>query len=79
MTNAEFREWLKGFFEVSGDKAALDPARLQIVVNHLNLAESVDRELDAFNAQLRADILEFRKSPQDYAALTADIRQRLFG
>ncbi len=78
MTNNEFREWLKGYFEVSGDAAILDANRLQIVFNHLNLAESVEGELDPFNAQLRADISEFRKAPQDYAVFTADVQQRLF-
>ncbi len=78
MTNNEFREWLKGYFEISGDNAVLDANRLQIVFNHLNLAESVEGDLDAFNAQLRADIQEFRKAPGDFTAFTTEIRQRLF-
>lgn len=81
MTNSEFREWLKGFFELSDEGKLLTPERVQIIINHLNLAEAVENGLDSFNEQLRADLYQFREdaqtAPPDFDSLTRDIRSRI--
>ena len=78
MTNKEFSEWLRGFFELSGDDVVLEPKQIQIIVNHLNLAEAVDKQLDDTNSQLRADIDAFRnqpsREPADFERITQAIR-----
>ena len=78
MTNKEFSEWLRGFFELSGDDVVLEPKQIQIIVNHLNLAEAVDKQLDDKNSQLRADIDAFRnqpsRGPADFERITQAIR-----
>jgi hypothetical protein len=81
MNNYEFREWLKGFFELSGEEAILDSQRIQIIINHLNLAESVEGHLDEINHHLRIDIQNLRKQPSpsaaEYRDITKIIRQRV--
>jgi hypothetical protein len=78
MTNNEFREWLRGFFELSEENIVLGPQQIQVIVNHLNLAESVEKQLDDVNSQLRADIDAFRNQPSreaaDFARITQSIR-----
>jgi hypothetical protein len=78
MTNTEFREWLQGFFELAGEEASLNPERVQVIVNHLNLAEAVEGKLDALNGHLRSEIQAFRKAaPHEaagFARLTESIR-----
>jgi hypothetical protein len=68
MTNNEFREWLRGFFELSDKDIVLVPQQIQIIVNHLNLAEAVETKLDDINTLLRADIDAFRDQPSREAA-----------
>jgi hypothetical protein len=69
MTNDDFRVWLKGYFELA-DPGPLDMNQLQIIVNHLNLAEAVSGGLDAENQAIRAHIRQFRdKGQTDTAAL----------
>lgn len=81
MTNAEFRQWLSGFFELSSAEETLDLRQLQIIVNHLNLAEAVEGKLDAINQRLRDDILAFRNrpspKPEDFDGFTLDLRERI--
>lgn len=60
MTNNDFRIWLQGYFELSDEDTPLDLAQLQMIINHLNLAEAVDGKLDADNTVLRRDIEAFR-------------------
>ena len=78
MTNAEFREWLRGFFELSEKDVVLQPPQIQVIVNHLNLAEAVENKLDDLNSQLRADIDAFRnqpsREPADFVRITQTIR-----
>jgi hypothetical protein len=78
VTNVEFRAWLRGFFELSGPGVALEPRQLQVIVNHLNLAEAVSGGLDDANLLLRAEIAGFRElaapGAADLAALTAALR-----
>ena len=78
MTNNEFREWLRGFFELSDDGTVLDLKQIQVIVNHLNLAEAVETRLDDTNSQLRADINAFRSQPthdaEDFERITQSIR-----
>lgn len=81
MKNTEFREWLRGFFDLSGKDVVLDLKQLQVVINHLNLAEAVEGKLDEINNQLRVDIQALREqkkqTPEDFSALTVNIRQKL--
>ena len=81
MNNGEFREWLKGFFELSEDDVLISPRQLQIIVNHLDLAESVSGELDTLNGQMRAEIDAFRtkpvRTPDEFASLTQSLRQHV--
>jgi hypothetical protein len=81
MTNQEFRDWLRGFFELSDENVCLAPQQVQIIVNHLNLAEAVEGKLDETNRQLRADIDAFRdqpsRTPEDFQSLTFSLRQHL--
>lgn len=83
MKNAEFREWLKGWFELAGPEAVLTPDQLTVISNHLNLAEAVEGQLDALNGSFRAEINAFRDGgAQDEDAcrlLTGSLRERLFG
>lgn len=78
MTNNEFREWLRGFFELSDESIVLAPQQIQIIVNHLNLAEAVESKLDDINSQLRADIDAFRnqpsRNPADFERITHTLR-----
>jgi hypothetical protein len=78
VTNNEFREWLRGFFELSEGETVLEPKQIQVIVNHLNLAEAVESGLDDTNSQLRADIDAFRNQPSrdaaDFARITQSIR-----
>jgi hypothetical protein len=81
MTNNQFREWLRGFFELSEDNIVLDPKQIQVIVNHLNLTESVETRLDKVNSQLRADIEAFRnqpsREPTEFARITRSIRDMI--
>lgn len=81
MTNKEFRQWLSGFFELSSEEDMLDLGQLQIIVNHLNLAEAVEGKLDEVNQRLRDDILAFRQrpnpQPEDFDGFTLDMRERV--
>ena len=77
MTNSEFRDWLRGFFELSPEDAILSREQLQVIVNHLNLAESVDGKLDAFNENLRQGILAFRTADDLEADAVADFSQEM--
>jgi len=79
MTNDEFRAWLQGFFELSDEDAVLNPEQVQVIVNHLNLAETVSGKLDQPNQQLRDDISAFRSLPKPIApelfeSFTLDMR-----
>lgn len=80
MTNAEFRAWLKGYFELA-EPGPLEIAQVQIIVNHLNLAEAVEGKLDAENLEIRASIRQFRDGGTHDAAalgtLTAAIQKTL--
>lgn len=67
MTNEEFRTWLRGFFELSEEDSALTPDQVQVIVNHLNLAEAVTGKLDDINEQLRSAIDAFRGQPKPIA------------
>ena len=82
MTNEEFREWLRGFFELSDQGVVLDLNQINIITNHLNLAEAVAGRLDETNAQLSADIQAIRSrpgpKPEDLAAFTQTIQKRLY-
>jgi DNA-binding transcriptional regulator YhcF (GntR family) len=77
MTNGEFREWLKGFFELSEEDVVLDMKQLQVIVNHLNLAEAVEGKLDAANDQLRGHIRAFRDRGVTDADALNDLTQLL--
>jgi hypothetical protein len=80
MRNPEFRTWLKGYFELA-EPGPLELAQVQIIVNHLNLAEAVDGNLDAENLDIRASIRRFRDGGKTDAAalstLTAAIQKTL--
>ncbi len=80
MRNAEFRAWLKGYFELA-EPGPLDVAQVQIIVNHLNLAETVEGVLDAENLEIRAAIRRFRDGGKTDAAalgiLTAALQKVL--
>lgn len=79
MTNSEFREWLRGFFELSPEDVVLTGAQLETIINHLNLAEAVEGHLDVENARLRQDIRVSLAStmPHNHAEISADIRTRI--
>lgn len=81
MRNSDFRQWLKGFFELAEPQAVLTPDQLQVIINHLNLAEAVEGELDALNASFRAEIEAFRSSgveDEDTCRLLTDsLRERV--
>ncbi len=66
---------------MSEEGTLLNPDRVQIIINHLNLAEAVEEGLDSFNEQLRADLYQFREdaqtSPPDFNVLTDDIKNRI--
>lgn len=78
MTNAEFRTWLAGYFELAEEGTPLGPRQIQIIVNHLNLAEAVEGKLDAQNENIRGQIRAFLQSdaPDDTAveALTLELQ-----
>lgn len=81
MTNNEFQTWLRGFFELSEEDSVLNPDQVQIIVNHLNLAEAVSGELDTKNMDLRVFIDAFRGQPKPIAPkffeiFTTEIRRR---
>lgn len=57
MTHLEFCHWLNGYFQLSrDDQETLDQRKIQIIYNHLNLAETisgaVEGELVAVKKQL---------------------------
>lgn len=57
MTHLEFCHWLDGYFQLSrDDQERLDQRKIQIIYNHLNLAETisgtVEGELVAVKKQL---------------------------
>jgi hypothetical protein len=80
MRNAEFRAWMRGYFELA-EPVPLELAQVQVIVNHLNLAEAVEGNLDAENLEIRASIRSFRDGGKaDVAALstlTAAIQRTL--
>ncbi|MHB1948995.1 MAG: hypothetical protein ACYCQI_12885 [Gammaproteobacteria bacterium] len=58
MTHLEFCHWLNGYFQLSrDDQEMLDQRKIQIIYNHLNLAETisgaVEGELVAVKNQLQ--------------------------
>lgn len=78
MKNADFRHWLKGYFELAGEEAVLTPPQLQVIVNHLNLAEAEEGALDEANRGFRADIESFRGAAGgDLRLLTESLRGRV--
>lgn len=77
MTNSEFRDWLRGFFELSPEDVSLTAEQLQVIVNHLNLAEAVELELDEFNKALRQDIQAFRAANDVTPDIRSDFSQEL--
>lgn len=80
MRNPEFRAWLKGYFELA-EPGPLELPQVQIIVNHLNLAEMVEGTLDADNQEIRAAIRQFRDGGRSdmtaLATLTAAIQKVL--
>lgn len=64
MKNPEFRQWLSGWFELSDEEAVLAPEQLQVIVNHLNLAEAVEGKLDETNTHIRNELEAFRARGQ---------------
>lgn len=77
MTNDEFRAWLQGYFELTAEEVVLDLAQLQVIVNHLNLAEAVEGKLDTDNTCLRDDIDAFRKGDDNSERACAEFTQEL--
>jgi hypothetical protein len=81
MRNSEFREWLKGFFELSEENVCLSPQQIQIIVNHMNLAKAVEGEWDRINQEMRTEIDAFRnnasRTADDFQNLTVSIQQHL--
>ena len=82
MTNEQFRAWLKGFFELSPETTVLVPEQVQVIVNHLNLAEHVAEHLDETNHQIRTEINAFRngtrRTPDEFKVFTQTVKNLLF-
>jgi hypothetical protein len=71
VTNAEFRVWLKGYFELADADTPLNPQQAQVIINHLNLAEAVEGKLDAQNDNIRNRLRGFVQNNTDAAEVTA--------
>lgn len=71
MNNAEFRIWLKGYFELANTDTPINAQQAQVIINHLNLAEAVEGKLDPQNDNIRNTLRVFVQNNGDAAELTA--------
>jgi hypothetical protein len=74
MTNAEFRVWLTGYFELADGDTPLNAQQALVIINHLNLAEAVEGKLDAQNDNIRNTLRSFIQNNSDAADVTARVQ-----
>jgi hypothetical protein len=63
MTHAEFCHWLNGYYKLSNN-LLLDERKLNIINNHLALAETVSGEVTGDLVQIKTKLALMLRSPQ---------------
>jgi hypothetical protein len=72
MTNNDFKYWLQGFIELSGNECKIiSRKQMLIILNHIRLTEAVSKKLTEGNKQIKKIVLEklLEKTTLDFQSL----------